>query len=1109
METVIKQQQSLVHNSVNLTAGYNLGPPLKGKRSKVYSHKRGYIDIPVEDIASCKIEDIITAVVAVLARYHEAAERISVGLLRADGSVTSLLLTIDRTYSFDDLRGKVDEALVTTPSCPKTAFEVLAGDIENNSYRSGNPIFHVLIVNEGIAYYQREKDHLRSDVVLLTDKSKNCLFIDYSERLFSVATIERFVKHTINLLAASKYKSPCSIALLNYLAEEERQELHADAAQCLEVKNQYTSVVALFDRQVTLHSQNIAVSDRLTQVNYGELQKKTFDVAINLQKYTIGRRERVGLCLSPSIDTLSCLIGVLRTGATVVPLDYSLPPHRFSQTLALANPDLIISDVEKKEIYDDTTFRWVDVAVILEGSQKKEVEADEPKNKDDAYIVFTSGSTGEPKGVRMHHGGLSNLIQWQIKRIKRKPQGIGLNTLHRTSIAFDVGFQEVFSTLCDGGKLVIATDDERADIGILPDLIQKNNIERLFLPPVALIQLASVYQGESHHLESIGEIIVAGEQLKINRKIMVMCRENSISIDNHYGPSETHVVTAYRLSDNPLSWSELPLIGRPIDGCYTHILDTQGNECPIGVTGEIYIEGCGIGNGYINLPEGKEQAFIHDHSASISKTRLYRTGDFAIRKESGDIHFVGRRDQQLKIKGYRVELAEVEAAVYALPQVGQSAVKVFSSDTEMPYIVIYYCSDTASPKLIRKALLNVLPAYMVPANNYIIPLNAMPLTSTGKIDRQALMPPELTAFSGVKIITESSVEEWLLQCWEKQLKTSDLSATENFIELGGDSLAAINVEMEINERYGCRIPLSKILRGTLKNIADAIERCNQESNTDQENNTDEQQASVSNNRILNWYTLSDGRCIAQYNEPETTHLYKDIFIYKTCDQSFIRYSQGGVIVDVGANIGLFSLYARDRSPDAKIIAIEPSLKLVEALGKNRELISGDFTIIHSAVLNNASTATLTYYPYLTGMSTVYPKEEENRDLFSAIIQQQERLNKTEPIDKQALQDIIEQRFSAVQEEVPARSLSSIFKELSLQKIDLLKIDVQRSEESVLASIEQEDWQKIQQMVIELHDIGSTLQRILELLTANNFKCEVSPHPMHPESVVKMLYASRY
>ncbi|OME44370.1 non-ribosomal peptide synthetase, partial [Paenibacillus odorifer] len=280
-----------------------------------------------------------------------------------------------------------------------------------------------------------------------------------------------------------------------------------------------------------------------------------------------------------------------------------------------------------------------------------------------AYVIYTSGSTGQPKGVGMPQKALFNLLAWQVKNLECSRQK---RTLQFASISFDVAFQEIFSALGNGGTLVLVSEEERMEVSRLVRVIKRFEIERLFFPVVFLNKFADYCNNDVREIKMVKEIIVAGEQLKMLPGLQKLMRNvPELKIYNHYGPSETHVVTSYEINNGNYQNYDLPPIGKPIDNVKLYILDKNMKMVPVGISGELYIGGICLSKGYYKRESFTKERFITNPfiSTSFNDSFLYRTGDSVRYLANGEIEYIGRIDNQVKIRGYRIELGEVEAVL--------------------------------------------------------------------------------------------------------------------------------------------------------------------------------------------------------------------------------------------------------------------------------------------------------------------------------------------------------------------------------------------------------------------------------------------------------------
>ncbi|MFZ6028533.1 MAG: amino acid adenylation domain-containing protein [Chloroflexota bacterium] len=449
-----------------------------------------------------------------------------------------------------------------------------------------------------------------------------------------------------------------------------------------------------------------------------------------------------------------------------------------------------------------------------------------------AYVMYTSGSTGQPKGVAMRHTPLVNLIEWEKQTTGLKQPA---STLQFAPISFDVSCQELFFTWATGGKLVLISEDTRRDPEALLRTLHAHQIERLFLPFVALQHLTQT--AAELHLEvpaSLCEVITAGEQLQITPQIVDFFQKlKNCTLHNQYGPTESHVVSAYTLRGTPDDWPRLPPIGRPIANAVIRLLDVNFQPVPIGVPGELYIGGPVLAQGYIHRPDLTAERFILDPFGQESGARLYRTGDIARYRPDGEIEYLGRLDHQVKVRGFRIELGEIETVL--AQHVGVREAVVMAREAEWrandssaaKRLVAYIVPQADQAELIpalRHYLKDKLPEYMIPAT--FVLLETLPLTPSGKVNRRGLPDPDTFQPDNVTsyVAPRTSTEEHLVAIWQKILGVPKIGVYDSFFDLGGDSLGTTQVMTRLRETFQVNISLPVIFDvKTVAGLAELIE----------------------------------------------------------------------------------------------------------------------------------------------------------------------------------------------------------------------------------------------------------------------------------------------
>ena len=402
----------------------------------------------------------------------------------------------------------------------------------------------------------------------------------------------------------------------------------------------------------------------------------------------------------------------------------------------------------------------------------------------------------------MEHRALTNLIQWQIEQYS---SGKHFRTLQFASLGFDVSFQEIFSTWCSGGTLVLIDENTRRDMSLFFKYIESEQVERIFVPFVVLQQFIEASEDHLQKASSLREVVTAGEQLRITPQLVKFFENNpDCRLVNQYGPTEAHVVTSYTLEGPPQNWPLLPPIGRPIANIQVYVLDTHRQPLPVGMPGELYLAGVGVARGYLNQPELTAEKFLPDPFNNNAGSRLYRTGDKVRWNADGQLEFLGRIDQQVKFRGFRIELGEIEAVLNHAPQVTQALVMLREDQPGEKRLVAYVVptEPTAVPSAdeLRGFLKNQLPEYMIPSIFVVIP--NLPLTVNGKVDRRALPIPNYELSGGKRhhIAPRTPLEQILADSWKSVLGIERISVDDNFFELGGHSLLAMRLASTVGKQ---------------------------------------------------------------------------------------------------------------------------------------------------------------------------------------------------------------------------------------------------------------------------------------------------------------------
>ena len=626
----------------------------------------------------------------------------------------------------------------------------------------------------------------------------------FSSELFDESTVQRWLDEYANLLKSIAESPAQRLADLSLLSERERHRLLAEWNEDKVEIPKARCVHQLVEERAAREPQALAAVYRNKSLTYAGLNRRANRLARRLEACGVGPESTVGLCTERSMESLVATLAILKAGGVCVPLDPTLPAERIAfmvedsrSSTVLVQSDLVIGSdfgIDRAKILpiNDET------AGIGESD---DVNPDsEVTTNNLAYIVYASGSAGQPKGIAMEHRSLANLVSWQIANAA--PGG---RTLQFSSLGSGVSFQEIFATLCGGGTLVVMGEELRQDPKGLWRLIARERINRLYFQFIILKQMAEAFEPGDAASLAVREIIVTGEQLQISPKVVALFETlKNCSLQNQYGSSENGIATFLTLADAPGRWPALPPIGRPIANVVVQILDHERHPVPVGVTGEIYLGGDCLARGYLRRPSLNAERFFPDPSRARDAARLYRTGDFGRWLPDGNIQFMGRQDQRVKIRGRRVEPAEIEAALAQHPGVAASAVIIREEESGEKRLVACVALDSvAKPAAgdLREFLKKKLPDYMVPAS--FVFMNELPLTAAGKIDRRALIAAEKARqFSADPVSTpRTPTEEVLAEIWRGVLGLKQVGIHDNFFDLGGHSLLVMQVLSRVREAF--------------------------------------------------------------------------------------------------------------------------------------------------------------------------------------------------------------------------------------------------------------------------------------------------------------------
>ncbi len=728
-------------------------------------------------------------------------------------------------------------------------FEDLVDELESRGHikrdLSRNPLFDVMFSMQNSFEMERSTgkmnirphefnfDVSRFDITFFAVEYKNDIYLDieFSTELFERDTIERFAVHFENILDQVLKNPSLHIGHIELCTEQEKtQILEEFNGNNIQFDKGLNSIHGAYEKQAREVPQNIAVVDGDKQLTYKQLDETSNRFARYLSGLGAGRGAIVAIIMERSLDYVVSVLAVLKSGAAYIPIDISNPPERIEKILKETGTKIVISRTEDstaaglESILGSGCTDTENGKLVLKDKVQKDFEnldggaLENTSDKDDLlYLISTSGSTGVPKCVMLTHSNLLNLMHHQFNKTQ-----IPFNRsriLQFASVGFDVSFQEIFSALLSGGTVFITPKKLKSNILKLLEFINENSIDVLFLPPAFLKYIFSEKHFKEKFPACVKHVITAGEQLVITDEIKDYMINGDVCIHNHYGPSETHVTTMYSM-DKHSSIMEMPPIGKPISNTKIYIVDENGMILPCGIPGEMWIAGDSVGVGYFNNPIETQDKFVNNTYGTGK--RMFKTGDLAKWLPDGNIQYIGRKDSQVKLRGFRIELEEIESELMRYPGIKETVVDLRKDSRGESYLSAYLKVEEAiDTNALKEFLSSKLPEYMVPS--CFVTLDEIPLNINGKVDRRKLPEPvRVYEDAGVKE-AETPVEAKLLGMFETLLKVSNIGVEQDFFELGGHSLKATVLATKIFKEFDVEMPLKEIFKaGTVRKIAEYI-----------------------------------------------------------------------------------------------------------------------------------------------------------------------------------------------------------------------------------------------------------------------------------------------
>lgn len=718
---------------------------------------------------------------------------------------------------FRDYLAQVRDAVAGALSASDVPFDRIVRDLQPKRDLSAHPLFQILFSVEPPApTFADGWDLTQMDVTVGAAKFDLYLELDerpegligrflYSSDLFDRATIRRMIGHWRTLLEGVVADPDCTLAHLPILTPEELRQFAEWNDTCVELPQ--TTLHGLFEAQTRRTPSAVAVECDGETWTYRDLDRRADAIARRLRDNGVKAGTLVGIFVERSLDMMAGLLGILKAGAAYLPLDPAFPAQRLSLIVDEAKPRVLLTQRSLKDCVPESTARVIlcdDVDPFDVGAVPLTANVGAGHL---AYIIYTSGSTGKPKGVEIPHGAVVNLF---LSMMREPGCGADDRLLAVTTLSFDIAALELFLPLMAGGRVVIAKKDDAFDPARLAELIERSACTIMQATPATWRALLDTAWRGKQGLK----IFCGGEALPRELADRLLARSGEVW--NMYGPTETTVWSTIQKVEPD---GRIVAIGRPIANTRAYILDADDNLVPVGVTGELCIGGEGVARGYHRREDLTRERFVT--VAAVPGEWMYRTGDLARYRPDGTIECLGRNDEQVKVRGFRIELEEIEGALAAHPDIAAAALKAWpdaSGELALCAYLVKRGEHEPDAAMLRRFLQNTLPDYMVPSR-YVL-LESLPLTPNAKVDRKALPEPDRIIAVRAFVAPRDVSEEMLAGIWKDVLRVKRVGATDDFFDLGGHSLLLAKLLRRVELAFGIRLSLAAAFQAsTLESMA--------------------------------------------------------------------------------------------------------------------------------------------------------------------------------------------------------------------------------------------------------------------------------------------------
>ena len=760
--------------------------------------------------------------------------------------VNTLVLRTDLSGnpSFRELLSRVREDTLGAFDNQDMPFEKLVEVLQPQRDLSRNPLFQFWFVMENFEHVDLHLDNVKVEYLPVRETSAKfdlAFYLEetprgvevnvvYATDLFEAETITRLIGHFQTLLEGIVVQPEARLSDLPLLSEPERRQLLVEWNDTAVAFPQDRYIHQLFEEQAARTPEAVAVVCEGHQLTYGNLNARANQLAHHLRGIGVEPEALVGICVERSLEMVVGLLATLKAGGAYVPLDPAYPRDRLIFILKDCAPVVLLTQGRFEALFEG----MAKVLPVLDLSVQSPLWANQPESNPDhdcvgltpenlVNVLYTSGSTGKPKGVGARHRGLQNLLPWYISEFNLSRDDA---ILVATSHSYDLTQRNIFGPLLVGARLVLAS--EPFDPQAIVKQVAKERISMMNLTPSGFHTLIDA--NTNGELRGLRLVVLGGEPIQPNR--LLELPEPRPEFVNGYGPTEcTGVITYHRMSSDLEHYRNRYVpIGKPIQNTRIYVLDSHQQPVPVGVLGEIHIAGAPVGRGYLNRPELTAERFVRDPFVPEADARLYKTGDLGRWLADGTIELLGRNDFQVKIRGFRIELGEIEAALREHPQLREVVASVYEpvpGDKRLAAYVVAHGVIVPTPVELRDFLKSKLPAFMAPSA--FVYLDALPLTSNGKLDRKALPQPLAEVISKDYAAPHNEIESKLVAIWEHLLGVKKIGIHDNFFELGGHSLLAVKMVAESRQLIKIDLPLGAIYQSpTVAELAKVIASVDQQ-----------------------------------------------------------------------------------------------------------------------------------------------------------------------------------------------------------------------------------------------------------------------------------------